>query len=490
LRGSESPEALHQLRVAARVVLDQGSPDDALWLMPADGLPRRGDPAALGELLDSLAPLPVRLDLGTALSQARAILAGDERPGETLIVTDLQRSALSAATGAGPVTVVAPLPAPVANLGLADLAPGSQPWMPGRALVTLAVTGQDPEPRPVSLTLGQRAPRPGLVAVEQPVGLSVPVSGAGWTSLVAELAPDELRLDDRREVMVRIAPPARVRWDADDRFLAAAAEVLLDGGRIVRGDAVTLGDPSPGASVVMPPADPARLGALNRALAARGVSWRYGTLALGGMTDSVALLRSQRVLRRHVLAPVGADSGEVLIRLAGAPWLVRSGSTVLLASRLDTTWTTLPLSAEFVPFVDALVNRLAAGELVLLDAAPGDPVSLPALADAVLTGGGRAAVEGGAVFVPGSLGSHFIVAGGDTLGVINVNPDPRESLLEAATAGEVRDLWPGVRVVAADEVRGVAFTAGARTDLRPPLLWLALLLALGEAGLAAGRRLR
>lgn len=481
---------IDRLRVAARAVLDQASPEDALWLIPADGLPRRGDPATLSELLDSLAPLPVRLDLGIALSQARAILAGDERPGETLIVTDLQRSALSAATGAGPVTVVAPLPSSVANLGLSGLAPGSQPWTPGRALVTLTVTGQDPEPRPVSLTLGQRAPRPGLVAVGQPVDLSTPVAGAGWSTLVAELAPDELRLDDRREVAVRIAPPARVRWDAGDRFLAAAAEVLLDGGRIARGDAVTLGDPSPGASVVMPPADPARLGALNRALAARGVSWRYGALAPGGMTDSVALLGSQRVLRRHTLTPVGADSGEVLIRLAGAPWLVRSGSTVLLASRLDTAWTGLPLSAEFVPFVDALVHRVAAGELVLLDAAPGDPVSLPTLADAVLTGGGRTGVEGGAGFAPGSTGPHFIVAGRDTLGVINVNPDPRESLLDAATAGEVRDLWPGVRVVAADEVREFAFAAGARTDLRPLLLGLALLLALGEAGLAAGRRVR
>jgi hypothetical protein len=480
--------AIDQLRVAARAVLDRASPDDALWLMPADGLPRRGDLAALGELLDSLAPLPVRLDLGIALSQARAILAGDERPGETLIVTDLQRSALSAATGTGPVTVAAPPAASVANLGLSDLAPGSQPWMTGNALVTLTVAGQDSAPRPVSLTLGQRAARPGLVAVGRPAGLSVPVSGVGWTTLVAELAPDELRLDDRREVMVRIAPPARVRWEAGDRFLAAAAEVLLDAGRIVRGDAVTLGDPSPEASVVMPPADPARLGALNRALAARGVSWRYGALAPSGMTDSVALLGPQRVLRRYALTPVGADSGEVLIRLAGAPWLVRSGATVLLASRLDTTWTGLPLSAEFVPFVDALVNRLAAGELVLLDAAPGDPVSLPALADAVLAGGGRIGVEGGAVFVPGSLGPHFIIAGRDTLGVLNVNPDPRETLLEAATAEELRDLWPGVRVVAADEVREVAFTASARTDLRPPLLWLALLLALGEAGLAAGRR--
>ena len=481
---------IDQLRTAARVVLDRASAEDALWLMPADGHPRRAAPSVLRELLDSLAPTPIRLDLGEALSQARAILAGNDRPGETIIVTDLQRSALSAATGDGPVGVIAPAPHSTMNLGLARVSPGTQPWTAGQAQVTLEAAGRDQVPRPVSLTLGVGLPRRGLIVGGAPVGLPMPVAGSGWTLLAAELSPDELLLDDRREMMVRIAPPARVRWDAADRFVAAAADVLLEGGRIVQGDAVTLGDPSPGASVVFPPADPARLGALNRLLAARGVPWRYGPLAPGGTTDSSGLLGPQGVTRRYLLEPMGADSGDILIRLAGDPWLVRTGSTVLLASRLDTTWTGLPMRAEFVPFVDALVNRLAAGQLVVLDAAPGDRVSLPARVDAVVAGDGRWGVEGGAAFIPARLGPHFLLAGGDTLGVINVNPDPRESLVEAADPAEVRDLWPGARVVPVEDAARVAFTAGARADLRPPLLWLAVVLAVAEAGLAAGRRRR
>jgi len=38
------------------------------------------------------------------------------------------------------------------------------------------------------------------------------------------------------------------------------------------------------------------------------------------------------------------------------------GSVLLLGSRLDTAWTALPAAPAFVPFVDALVNRLARGE--------------------------------------------------------------------------------------------------------------------------------
>lgn len=481
---------IDQLRAAARAVLAQASTDDALWLMPADGIPRRGTPALLRDLLDSLVPIPLRLDLGLALSQARAILENDDRPGESIIISDLQRSALSPATGDGPVAVIVPLSAGAVNLGLARLGAGSQPWTTGLAQVTLEVAGDDPEPRPVSLTLGSGVPRRGLAATDAPVGLPIPVLGGGWSLLAAELSPDELLLDDRRETMVRIAPPARVRWDAGDRFVAAAAGVLLEGGRIVEGDAVSLGGPSSGASVIFPPADPARIGALNRALETRGVPWRYGPLAPGGMTDSTGLLGSQTVTRRHLLQPAGADSGDIMIRLAGDPWLVRAGSTVLLGSRLDTTWTGLPMRAEFVPFVDALVNRLASGQLVVLDAAPGDRVSLPARVDVVTTGDGQRGVEGGAGFVPTRLGPHFLLAGADTLGVVNVNPDPRESLIEPADAGEVRDLWTGARVVPIAEASQVAFTAGARADLRPPLLWLALILALAEAGLAAGRRRR
>ena len=61
---------LAELRDAARRVLARATPDDALWLITADGAPRRGDPAALGALVDRLVPSPRRLDLGRALATA------------------------------------------------------------------------------------------------------------------------------------------------------------------------------------------------------------------------------------------------------------------------------------------------------------------------------------------------------------------------------------------------------------------------------------
>ena len=56
---------------------------------------------------------------------------------------------------------------------------------------------------------------------------------------------------------------------------------------------------------------------------------------------------------------------------AGEPWLVRSGTVLLIGSRLDTGWTALPFQAEFVPFIDVLLNRLARGEVVALDVPAG-----------------------------------------------------------------------------------------------------------------------
>src|SRR6185295_12556099 len=57
---------LSQLQAAARKVLARATPDDAVWLLAADGVPRRGDRQTL---LDQVAALPVaprRLDLGDA----------------------------------------------------------------------------------------------------------------------------------------------------------------------------------------------------------------------------------------------------------------------------------------------------------------------------------------------------------------------------------------------------------------------------------------
>jgi hypothetical protein len=164
---------------------------------------------------------------------------------------------------------------------------------------------------------------------------------------------------------------------------------------------------------------------------------------------------------------------------------VRSGDVVLLGSRLDPAWTDLPISAGFMPFMDALVNRLARGEVSLADGAPGDPVALPDLVSEVRQGERDWRVEGGGVFRPTEPGAYYLLAGDDTVGAITANIDPRESLLARATDAQARRLWKGARMVSLDEVADAVFTGAARSDLRGTLLWLAALLALVEMGLAS-----
>ncbi|MGH7578846.1 MAG: hypothetical protein ACREM9_01645, partial [Gemmatimonadales bacterium] len=281
-------------------------------------------------------------------------------------------------------------------------------------------------------------------------------------------------------------PVARVAWDSATRHVAAACEVLATNRRIARGDEVTFGRLGRGSSVVQPPADPAELGALNRALAARGVAWSYGRLSIApAVTDSGPVIGRTRVTRRYALEPAGSGRTGVLATVGGEPWLVRSGDVLLLGSRLDPAWTELPLAAGFMPFMDLLLNRLARGEVILTQGAPGDAVQLPDLTTSVRQGEREWQVEGGGMFRPADVGAYYLVAGTDTLGAISANLDPRESLLSPAPDDQIRRLWDGARVVPLAESAELAFSAGAMGDLRGPLLLAALLLGLAELALAS-----
>jgi hypothetical protein len=136
-------------------------------------------------------------------------------------------------------------------------------------------------------------------------------------------------------------------------------------------------------------------------------------------------------------------------------------------------------------FVDQLLNRLARGELSSLDAAPGDPVALPDVVDAVAEGERRVGVEGGARYVAADTGVQYLLSGRDTVGVLSVNPDPRESRLLPATDRQLRELWPTARVLDLERAPAQAFAGAARGDLTALFLWLALLLGLAEVGLAS-----
>jgi hypothetical protein len=483
---------LDRLRVAARSSVARTTSADRVWIMLCDGVLRGGSREALVATIDSTHPGWQRLDLVQAVERAARIVNAQPLTGrEVHVFSDLQRTALATGRADVPsgvrVLVLAPGRA-VANRGIAAVTVSE-----GAAVIELSgstpASGEAaPQPVPVTIRIGgERRDRGEIAArglatsgndgggtggtVRAAVTVSLPAQSLapGWWVGEAALEPDELRADDRRPFAWRVAPPARVIATATaGSFVAAALAVLQEGRRVVDGrDVVISGGEAPAGSgaVVQPPADPALVGQANRALASRGVAWRWSQVGTPGAiaAPTLGVINGVSVVRRYRLE--GAGGGErgadaVLAAVNGEPWLVRSGNVVLLGSRLDTAWTALPAAPGFVPFIDALVNRIVMGEAEVT-AAEGVPH-----------------VE-------------FRTRGADTIGATVFGPDPRESDLTPAPAPLATPALGGksrTEVLSADRFSAERFSGAGRTDASGLLLVLALLLAAAELGVATRTR--
>ena len=449
---------LDRLRAIARGSLARAATADRLWLVLADGVARAGTRDALLAAVDSAGVSWRRLDL-TAAVRAAARLANAEplAAREVHVVSDLQRSALGPGRAEVPrgvrVLALAPASQVAANRGI-----GSVRVSDGTALVSVVGT---PGAGQVAVTIRIRDREVGraLAAPGSVVSVTLPVVSPGWWVGEAMLDADELRADDRRSFVWRVAPPAGVTVASGaGPFAAAALAVLEEGQRARRGSDVAIGDQLAGGgrvNVVLPPGDPALVGPVNRGLAAAGARWRLAGGATGtpGPIVSAAVpgIEGVQVTRRYRLQGATGDSG-VLATVNGEPWLVRDGSVLLLGSRLDTAWTALPAAPGFVPFVDALVNRLARGETPLSE-------------------------------MEGSPGVAFRTRGVDTVGATVSGPDPRESDLTPAPVPLARDVL-GAEVLDAAAFAAARFARGGQADASGPILVLALLLAAAELGVA------
>ncbi len=465
--------ALERLKAMARGSLARATASDRLWLVLADGVARAGTPDVLLATVDSAGVSARRLDLTAALRAATRLVDAEPLPArEVHVVSDLQRTALGPGRagvlrGVRVLALAPPSRAP-ANRGV-----GAARVTDGAAAVDIVGTPAAGAggAAPVTLRIHGREVGRALVAPGSTASITLPPLGPGWWVGEAVLDADELRADDRRFLVWRVAAPARVTAlssTGGGPFVAAALAVLEEAQRVRRGTEVAIGDrPEAGTlvSVVVPPAEPALIGQANRALAARGGRWRFGSAGTPGPIAGAAVpaIAGLQVTRRYRIEAVTGDAGRatgndttVLATLNGEPWLVRDGSVLLLGSRLDTAWTALPAAPAFVPFVDALVNRLARGEA---------PVSE----------------------VEGAPRVEFRTRGGDTIGAIISGLDPRESHLTPASPALVRE------VLGADVLDGAAFMAAGfagagRRDGSGLLLALALLIALGELGVATRTR--
>jgi hypothetical protein len=402
-----------------------------------------------------------------------------------VVLSDLQATALTDPADVDVPVVVLDPGVPPGNRGVGPVRVEPETWTPGGAVV-VDVVGSDTSPVEVRLDIGGRAVGRGLAGADGSVALSVEGILPGWHEGRVELMPDELRADDAVAVALHASPPAAASVVGGGPFVEAAFGVLTATGRLRHGRAVVLGDrPDAGCTVVLPPADPARIAVVNQALAARGVPLRFGARQSGEWALGSALFALEGITVRHRYRLDG--TGDVLATVGDAPWIVRAGDIVLVASRLEDDWTDLPIQPQFVPFLDALINRVGAGEVWRVAAAPGDPVRLPGSTRRLLLPGGALAVAAGAPLeAPADPGVYFVSdAAGDTVGALVVRPDPRESDLRTAPPRVTRAALGDARLVAEVPALVRAAFAGRRAELTTSLLIVALALAAIELALAS-----
>ncbi|MFQ5550461.1 MAG: VWA domain-containing protein [Gemmatimonadales bacterium] len=480
----EGTRTLDRAVAQARRVLDLVGDDDEVWLVLADGLPRRVGTAEVERVLDALEPEPVRLDLGAAIVSGANAVARSQLPlREVIVISDRQRTAFESPRVVDTRVTFWEPPPPPANHAI-DWVRVEPPVWSTAGEVVVALSGVTDDPVAVNLTIeGELATRTVAVPGDE-VTLQAAVGRRGWVTGSVSVDADEFRADDRIPFAVLVAEPVATSLGEDiGGFIADAVAVLREGGRLRSGAAVRIDTRLTSTSTILiPPSDPALIGAVNRSLEQADVSWRYADLTEGewGLEGEVGPATDAVVFKRYRLT----GRGEVLATVAGEPWLVRAGDHVILASRFDAAWTDLPVSAAFVPFVDYLVNRLAGPNAWLRDAAPGAPVRLPPGVMRLVGPSGETAVADGDTFVaPAVLGTFFMISGAaDTVGVLNVVPDRRESDLAVAEFAGLRASFGDV--ASSPDLTRVVFRGGSSADLTPVLLVLALVVALTELAAA------
>ncbi|MCG6957012.1 MAG: BatA domain-containing protein [Gemmatimonadetes bacterium] len=516
---------LDHFRDVALRSLEAASDEDRVWVV------RAGEP---WQTLVPMGPVEARRVIRqTTVTEARGDLSASLARGAALVsnaglaareihlISDLQATAFGdtvAPAGTVPVVVWSDPDETVDNHFLASviIGGGLAPLVGQPTEITVQVGGSpgDTVPIPLRVVLGDQIRGAGVAPPGAAASIALPPAMAGWRRGYVESDPDALRADDRRYFAFQARPPPVVSEAGDPGlFVQQALGVLEAAGRIrldvatraellVSGNGTGLDElPAGRSALVIPSSDANLLPALNRRLTEAGIPWRVergegtGTVPLEGdrLPDALA---GGSVAQWYRLVPSDAPSEptRTLARVDGEPWAVEGGDALgrrylLLASPLDATSTSLPVSTAMVRFADWVSAEWATASGSGAEHPAGAPLPAPEGATRVrLPSGDEVPVdETRMVFSTGSAGVYTFVAGDSILSVVALNPDTSESdlaVLERSALNRV--IGPGAVAVS----REAAWSRAIFRTRQGPELWWGLLLAalallLTEATVAA-----
>lgn len=485
---------LDQLREAALAALADAGSGDRIWLVTADAQVAGGTRTDVIAALRRLEPIAGAGTLPAAVRRASALARSAGLAGKQVaLVTDAQASTWRDAVGDlgdVPVSVWAPPVAETPNHAVRR-AVASPPHLTPRGHVEGMLSG--PGAINWKVELGPRTVARGTAKEGEPIDVPVAPPERGWVAGWVKVDPDELRGDDARAFATWVGDAPRLTVDPEaGPFAMGAIAALVEARRAERGLGLAVTSAEvvrQRPALVFAPRDPARLGLANRALERAGIPWRLGAPEKSGALarSADARLEGVRVARRYALTPLAP--AETLATAGGAAWIVAGDGYVLVASALDTTDTTLPLTAAFAPWLGAVVGeRLATESGPVTDAAPGASLRVPAGASALEMPDGRLVpVNGARATAPAVPGVAFWRRGDRRVGAVVVNPEVEESDLASLDAAALAARLGARATVTPDAGawRARAWTAGQR-PLMGPLLWLALALLVAELLVARG----
>jgi len=490
---------LDGLRNAVRSALHRTGAGDRVWLLTVDGDVAAGDRSGIEDALGRVVPFEGRARLDRAVARAVALLQSAPIPERVLVIlTDGQASTWNGNVSVAGVatTIFAPIIPPIANRSVVDARAEPARWTP-RGAINARIAGADSVTWRIALA-GRTLAR-GTAESEAAVVVTASPGERGWLAGSVEIAPDELRADDVRHFGVWIGAPPAVSLDRTaGPFIASALVVLREASRVTSGNGVSIvaaENARTRPALIMAPSAPVQLGAANRALERAGVPWRFGSAVSGPTSVTGDALAGVEVTLRYKLERLPRGTSDTLAFAGTEPWIVAGDGYVLVGSVMDPQHTTLPVRAAFIPWLaDVLTQRLGTAPGGVSAAAPGDRITVPSGADALVApDGSRVPASALGIDAPRRTGGYRWVSGETTIGMLVVNADSSESRLDRLDARGLASHVQGSRATVVTDAAGLPsalFVSSSLRELAGPLLVLALLLVACEAALARDSRRR